>query len=208
MNWVWLAPAMMEFFYNQATPMDYFIGALSGPGYLYPGAVPPNLLPGLIAEARNLMEQLDLRVFDIMDFSKVRSSGGTPDLSPEVVDAYYRGMPEAIGFVHGYFPAHTFTVRNRVPFISFDYYLSPTRPEDDAVGDICELATVNAKRPYFLLIHVRNFSDIRRVIHIMKRLPDEFEVVPLDRFLKMAGNTWTFGEWFADERGTQRYPLD
>jgi hypothetical protein len=208
MNWVWLAPAMMEFFYSQATPEDYFIGALSGPGYMYPGAVPPDILPGHIADAYKLMQKLDLRVFEIMDFSRIRQDGGTPDLSPEIVKEYYAGMPGAIGFVNGYFPAHTFTVENGVPLVSFDYYLSPTRPEEEAEGDIRELAVVNEKRPYFLLIHVRNFSDIRRVVRILDRLPDEFEVIPLDRFLKMAGENWTFSESFADHGGTQRYPME
>ena len=197
MNWVWLAPAMMEFFYKQATPQDYFIGALSGPGYMYPSAVPPELLPGLIEEAKQLMNRLDLRVFDIMDFSKLLQPGGTPDLDKKLVDAYYDGMPEAIGFVNGYYPAQTFTVRDDRPFISFDYYLSPTRSEADAVNDLVELATVNEDRPYFLLMHVRNFSDIRRVIRIIDALPEEFESIALDEFLVMAGRNWNFAEWYA-----------
>ncbi len=199
MNWAWLAPAMMEFFYTQATPQDYFIGALSGPGYMYPSAIPGELLPGLIKDAGKLMKQLDLNVFDIMDFSKLLAVRGTPDLTPNLVDAYFKGMPDALGFVNGYFPAHTFTVKDGRPFVSFDYYLSPTRPEKDATADIEELAAVNSKRPYFLLIHVRNFSDIRRVIRIINDLPDGFEAIPLDKFLKMAGENWTFGEWFAEE---------
>ena len=207
MNWVWLAPAMMEFFYTQSTPNDYFIGALSGPGYMYPRAVPPELLPGLVRDAYDLMQRLDLRVFDIMDFSKIRTPGGTPDLPPDIVDVYYREMPEAIGFVNGYYPARTFTVKDGRPFISFDYYLSPTRSEEDAEADIVELATVNPKRPYFLLMHVRNFSDIRRVIRILNRLPEEFEVLPLDTFITMAGENWTFDERFAGDAGSQRYPL-
>ncbi len=196
MNWVWLAPAMLEFFYSQATKNDYFIGALSGPGYVYPSAVPRTLLPGLIDEAARLMKQLDLKVFDIMDFSKLLD-GGTPDLDRDIVDAYYEGMPEAIGFVNGYYPAQTFTVRQGKPFVSFDYYLSPTRSEADAVADLCELAEVNAKRPYFLLMHVRNFSDIRRVVGILDALPDEFETIPLDEFLVMAGSHWNFQERYA-----------
>ena len=46
-------------------------------------------------------------------------------------------------------------------------------------------------------MHVRNFSDIRRVIRILKRLPPEFETIPLDEFLVMAGRHWTFGEQYA-----------
>ena len=202
MNWVWLAPAMMEFFYTQATPNDYFIGALSGPGYMYPASVPPDKLPSLIEEAAALMKRLDLRVFDIMDFTRIaRPEGGTPDLDRRTVDAYYAHMPDAIGFVNGYYPAQTFTVRDGRPMLSFDYYISPTRSQEDAVRDMVELAEVNAKRPYFLLVHVRNFSDIRRVIGMIDALPSGFEVIPLDEFLVMAGRNWNFAEQYAVDVG-------
>ena len=42
MNYTWIAPGMAEYFYSTATPNDYLIGCLSGPGYLYPKAVPPD----------------------------------------------------------------------------------------------------------------------------------------------------------------------
>lgn len=194
MNWVWLAPAMMEFFYSQATPQDYFIGSLSGPGYLYPKAVPREKLPGLIAMARDLMKKLDLRVFEIMDYSEGFFHLGNADLPKEIVDLYYEGMPEAIGFANGYGTASTFTVRNKVPFLSFDYYLTPTEEEDQAAADLRELAALNEKRPYFLLFHVRNFNDIHRVKRILDRLGPEFEVAALDRFMRMAGERPTFLE--------------
>ncbi|NIA31108.1 MAG: hypothetical protein GWP06_14500, partial [Actinobacteria bacterium] len=69
MIYQWMAPAMLEFFYTEATPNDYFIGCLSGPGYMYPKAVPPKLLPPLISRANELMGKLDLQIFDIMDYS-------------------------------------------------------------------------------------------------------------------------------------------
>ena len=201
MNWQWLAPAMLEFFYSQATPNDYFIGALSGPGYLYPRAVPPAALPGLLDEAQRLMEKLDLEVFDIMDYSEGRFFEGKLDLPRGIVEAYYARMPHALGFVNGYIPAGTFAAQGGRPFVSFDYYLSPTQSEEDAAADIRELAAANPRRPYFLLMHVRNFSDIRRVKRILDRLPEEFEVTPLDLFLLMAGRKPTFRERYLAEEG-------
>jgi len=194
MNWSWLAPAMMEFFYSQATPNDYFIGALSGPGYLYPKAVPPEYLDPLIGMAWDLMNKLDLRVFEIMDYSEGATVEGNTELTEKVVDAYYKGMPEAIGFINGYAPSFTFTCRDNCPLISYDYYLSPGRSEEEAAADLEELAEINSIRPYFLLIHVREWSDITRVKSILDRLGQEFEVVPLDVFVKMAGNDFTFKE--------------
>jgi hypothetical protein len=200
MNYSWLAPAMMEYFYSTATPNDYFIGALSGPGYIYPKAVPKNKLPGLIAKAREMTDLLDLRVFEIMDYSEGATTEGNTELTEEVVDAYYTGMPGAIGFVNGYAPAFTFTVRDKRPLISYDYYLSPTRTEEEAVADLRELAAVNARKPYFLLAHVREYSNVKRVKSIIDKLGPEFELVPLDVFMKMAGEAPTFQERFLKKR--------
>ncbi len=194
MNYTWMAPGMAEYFYTMATPNDYFIGCLSGPGYLYPKAVPPRLLRPLIAMARDQMKTMDLRVFETMDWSEGAETIGNTDLNKEVLDMYYEGMPEAIGFVNGYGPGYTFTVRDGRPFVSYDYYLSPVRPEADAVADLQELATVNPKRPYFLLVHVREWSNVKRVKGILDKLGPEFEVVPLDVFLAMAGQQPTFQE--------------
>jgi hypothetical protein len=198
MNWAWLAPAMLEFFYSQATPNDYFIGALSGPGYIYPKAVPAEILPGMIREAGKLMKYLDLHVFEIMDYSQGATVEGNTELTRSVADAYFHGMPDAIGFINGYAPAYTFTTREKRPLISYDYYLSPSRPAAAAAADLVELSTINSHRPYFLLMHVRQWSNITRVKEILDLLGPEFEVVPLDMFLKMAGENPTFQERFLE----------
>jgi len=198
MNYTWMAPAMAEYFYSTATPNDYFLGCLSGPGYLYPKAVPRDTLRDLIALAREQMTRLDLRVFETMDYSEGATVEGNTELTRDVVDIYYEGMPEAIGFVNGYAPSYTFTVRGGRPFMSYDYYLSPTRPEADAVADLQELARVNVRRPYFLLMHVRESSDVKRVKGILEKLGPEFALVPLDVFLAMAGKNPTFEERFLE----------
>ena len=192
MNWVWLAPAMIQYFYDMATPNDYFIGSLSGPGYMYPKAIPREYLPKVIRKARELMKKLDLKVFETMDYSEGNRYVGNVDLPKEIVDAYYNGMPDAIGFVNGYGPANTYDVRNGRPFLSYDYYLSPTRDDEEAVADLHEIINMNKARPYFFLIHVRESSDIKRVKSLLDQLGPEIEIVPLDVFLKMAGNEPTF----------------
>jgi len=196
MNYTWMAPGMAEYFYSTATPNDYMIGCLSGPGYLYPKAVPKKYLPDLLKIAREQMKILDLRVFETMDWSEGSEVEGNTDLPEDIVDTYYRSMPEAIGFVNGYGPGYTFTVKDGRPFVSYDYYLSPVRPEEVAVADLQELAAINPRRPYFLLVHVREWSDVKRVKGILDKLGPEFEVVPLDVFLAMAGTQPTFKERF------------
>ncbi len=198
MNNSWLAPVMLEYFYTQATPNDYFMGCLGGPGYVYPKAVPPQHLPRMVELAYELMNTLDLKVFEIMDYSEGVMVEGNSDLTRSVVDAFYRGMPGAIGFVNGYVRSHTFTVRDKRPLVSYDYYMAPEAPEEQVAADLEELAALNPNRPYFLLMHVRQSSSVKRVKSILDRLGPEFEVVPLDIFLKMAGEQPTFVERYRD----------
>ncbi len=200
MNFEWLSPAMMEYYYSQATPNDYFIGCLSGSAYMYPKAFPKQWLPKEIEKARKAMQSLDLSVFEIMDYSGEKTEAGENNLTKEIVDAYYKGMPDAIGFLNGYYASNTFTVRDKKPFMSYDYYLPAEKPEAEAVGDLQELAEVNSVRPYFLLVHVRENSDVARVKSICDKLGSGFEIVPLDVFLKMAGENPTFKEWYLNKK--------
>lgn len=200
MNFEWLSPAMMEYYYSQATPNDYFIGCLSGSAYMYPKAFPKQWLPKEIEKARKAMQSLDLKVFEIMDYSGEKTEAGENNLPKDIVDAYYKGMPDAIGFLNGYYASNTFTVRDKKPFVSYDYYLSAEKPEAEAAADLKELAEINTDRPYFLLVHVRENSDVVRVKSICDKLGSGFEVVPLDVFLKMAGENPTFKEWYLDKK--------
>jgi len=194
------APALFEYFYTTATANDYFMGALSGPSYMYPLAIPPAHLPRVIAMDRDLMDSLDLRIWGIMERSNFgdRYVGNT-NLPKRIVDAYYEGLPHAIGFILGYGPSQTYDVRDHIPFLSYEYYLSAERPAEDAVADLRELAVMNPKRPYYLVMHVRETSGIDRVSDILKKLGPEFEVVPLDILMKMAGENPTFKTRYLEE---------
>ena len=161
---------------------------------MYPKAIPRDRLPGVVKLAAELSHKLDINVFETMDYSEGATVRGNSELPKYIVDAYYQGMPDMVGFANGYAPAYTFASREGRPFVSFDYYLSETRPEAAAAADIEELAKINPVRPYFLLIHVREWSDSSRVKAILDRLGPDFEVVPMDLFLKLAGQDPTFQE--------------
>jgi hypothetical protein len=199
MNYVWMAPAMLEYFYSQATANDYFIGCLGGPGYVYPKAVPKEHLPHMVELAYGLMKRLDLNLFEIMDYSEGVMVEGNSDLTREVVKAFYEGMPDAIGFVNGYTQSHTFTVKDKRALISYDYYLAPECSEEQVAADLNELAGINKNRPYFLLMHVRQSSNIKKVKSILDRLGPEFKPVPLEIFMKMAGEQPTYAERFLEK---------
>jgi hypothetical protein len=192
MNWVWMNPPVLQYFYENKTPNDYFIGGLSGPGYMYPKAIPADKFPGLMAFGRDLMQRLDLRVLEIMDYSEGNRHVGNTDLPRELVDRYYQAYPDVLGFINGYGSARTFDLRDGKPFLSYDYYLDVNRTIDEAAADLEELIQLNPARPYFLLMHVRESNTIEKVATIFSRLSEPVEVVPLDVLLKLAASEPTF----------------
>lgn len=192
MNWAWINPPALQFFYEDKTPNDYFIGGLSGPGYMYPKAIPADKFPMLMKDARTLMSELDLRVLEIMDYSEGNRHVGNTDLPKEVVDRYYHEFPDVIGFINGYGTARTYDLRDTRPLISYDYYLDVDRTVKDAAADLEELIQLNQNRPYFLLLHIRERNPVEKVKKIFDSLTEPVDVVPLDVFLKLAADAKTY----------------
>ncbi len=192
MSWVDIAPASLQFFFEGAMPNDYFIAGLTGPSYMYPKPIPAKAFPILMTEAKRQMRILDLRVMETMDYSEGNRHVGNTELTKEVADRYYENFPDAIGFINGYGSARTFDLRDDRPLISYDYYLGLYRPEEEAVADIEELITLNQKRPYFMLVHVRESKSIEKTVSILNAVSEPIEVVPLDKFLKMAASNKTY----------------
>ena len=145
------------------------------------------------------MSQLDLRVLEIMDYSEGNRHIGNTDLPKELVDRYYQQFPDVLGFINGYGAARTFDLRNGKPFLSYDYYLDVARPVEEAAADLEELIQMNPKRPYFLLMHVRETNTVEKVADILGRLTETVEVVPLDVFLKLAASDKTYKTRFQEK---------
>ena len=193
-NWYWLAPVLLEYYYKNATKNDFFFGSLSGPGYMYPKAIPDSLFPALMKVADSLCRKLDINVFETMDYSQGTSGSGNNDLPKSTIEKYFANMKDMIGILNGYAPSYTFGKIGNKPFISYDYYLDEHLPESSAVNDLKELIGLNSNRPYFLALHVREWNDIDRVKRIIAQLGNNVEVVPLDVFMKMAGSNFTYKE--------------
>jgi len=198
MNWTKFSPAALEYFHESATPNDYFIGGLSGPGYMYPNHIPADRFPLLMKEARELMAVLDEHVMEIMDNSAADGNVGNADLTKETVDRYYAAFPDVIGFINGYGPARTRDLRDTRPLISYDYYIDPRRPRAEVAADLNELIALNSNRPYFLLVHVRESNDVNSLIEVVRQLDGPVEVVPLDVFLKLAASKQTYTTRYQD----------
>jgi hypothetical protein len=150
-------------------------------------------------EANELMDTLDLRVMEIMDYSEGNRHVGNTDLPKELVDRYYEAFPDVIGFINGYGSARTFDLRGQRPMLSYDYYLGLNRPTAEAIADLEELIQMNRKRPYFLLIHVRESTTIDRVADILDGVTEDMEVIPLDVFLKLAASEQTYERRYLHE---------
>lgn len=198
-NWYWMAPVLLQFYYENATANDFFIGSLSGPGYLYPKAIPDSLFEPLMHIADTICKKLDLNVFETMDYSQGSSGVGNDDLPRSIIKKYFNAMPGIIGMVNGYAPSYTFGTVDKKPFLSFDYYLDERMPEGDVIEDLNELIRVNSQKPYFMTLHVREWNDIDRVKRILANIEGNAEVLPLDVFLKMAGESPTFQEYYLSE---------
>ncbi len=198
MNWTKFSPAALEYFHESATPNDYFIGGLSGPGYMYPNNIPAERFTALMQEANEMMELLDERVMEIMDNSAADGNVGNADLTKETVDRYYAAFPNVIGFINGYGPARTRDLRDTRPLISYDYYIDPRRPRAEVAADLNELIALNAQRPYFLLVHVRESNDVNSLVEVTRQLEGPVEIVPLDVFLKLAASNKTYTTRYQD----------
>lgn len=205
MNWTEFSPAALEYFHESATPNDYFIGGLSGPGYMYPNHIPPERFPLLMERANRLMGLLDEHVMEIMDNSAADGNLGNADLTKETVDRYYKAFPNVIGFINGYGPARTRDLRDTRPMISYDYYIDPRRPRAEVTADLNELIALNAKRPYFLLVHVRESNDVNSLIEVTKQLEGPVEIVPVDVFLKLAASNKTYTTRYQDPEDPKHF---
>ena len=161
-----------------------------------------DLLPSRLEFAQRSMETLDLShlvIFDASDTHGEHTVTGNTCLDRQVVvDAYFQSMNRTVGFLNGYAPSFTFQHVQKKDgtnrsLISFDYYLDPERSVDEAVSDLNALAALNAVRPYYLAIHVREFSTIGKVVDIVNLLDSEtFEITLADEFFEMANEnpTW------------------
>lgn len=205
MNWTKFSPAALEYFHESATPNDYFIGGLSGPGYMYPNHIPADRFPLLMHEASDMMTILDEHVMEIMDNSAADGNVGNTDLTKETVDRYYAAFPNVIGFINGYGPARTRDLRDTRPMLSYDYYIDPRRPRAEVAADLNELIALNATRPYFLLVHVRESNDVNSLVEVVKQLDGPVEVVPLDVFLKLAASKQTYTTRYQDPEDPKHF---
>jgi hypothetical protein len=204
-----IQPVLLQMFYEQATPNDTFVAALSGPGYSYPKVTPPSKRARNLALANDMLARLDLHAMVVFDASAADTSSttvtGDCTLDSSTVNAYAASLPNARALLVGYGPTFTFadtlssSGANQTT-ISFDYYLDPARPVADAVGDLVALAGVNPVAPYLLAVHVREYSSVGKMAELLDALevaaPGHFALLPAHEWLALAATHPTFRSRF------------
>ena len=85
------------------------------------------------------------------------------------------------------------TVKSVTPGVSYtDSTVLFSEAVTEATADLEELIQLNPARPYFLLMHVRESNTVEKVATILNSLSEPVEVVPLDKFLKLAASAKTY----------------
>jgi hypothetical protein len=177
---------------------------------MYPIATPADRFPVLMQEMNEQMARFGQNVVGIMDYSLRGRPVENFDLPKRTVDLYYQHAPGAVGFINGYYAAHTYDLRNGQAFMSYDYYMDEKLAEPDVVADLDELIRLNPARPYYLLVDVREWNSLKRVMRIVSQLEEKPEVVPLDTFLKLAASNPTYKTYYrtsqpGDLEGTEKH---
>jgi hypothetical protein len=191
-NWAWMNPPALQYFYEDKSPNDYFIGGLSGPGYMYPKAIPADKFPALMKDVgRDLMARSTCASSRSWTTPRATATSATPTCprrswTATTTSSRRHRLHQRLR------RARTFDLRDGRPLLSYDYYLSIDRPVEEAAADLEELIQLNPQRPYFLLIHVRESNTVEKVADILGRLSESVEVVPLDVFLQLAAGAKTY----------------
>jgi len=83
-----VAPTVLRYFYQHATPKDYFIAAASGLGYIYPDDYPQPALDSNCSLLNRFMAKADLNILNILGNSSA-SQYMIPYLNQSNVDAIF-----------------------------------------------------------------------------------------------------------------------
>ena len=129
-----LAPVVLEFYFQTMTVKDRLICGPSGAGYTHPGEMPS--LNWFTGQTREYLRRADLHCV-----------GVCADWNQPAAEAMLRGVPEAIGFFHGWGEERSHNIlfvegRSYAP-----YWFSPAQPQDShkSVKDAAYFAREAAK---------------------------------------------------------------
>ena len=167
---------LMEFFYQGATPNDYFFTAPSGWGYTHPNRLTPEMAQNYVGQVNQGLKLTDT---DYIDIWWIPHSG-------PVWDAFARGM-NVKGLTQWYNPEQRVDYKQAdFPVIYGNHYYTLNDPEVFARMLIEDYKDV--KGPWFVIVYGANrHMTPYKAKTLMDHLPpDRFKAVLLDEFFTAA----------------------
>lgn len=167
---------LMEFFYQGATPNDYFFTAAAGWGYTHPNRMTPEMAQNYVAQVNKGLKLTDTDYIDIW---------WMPQSGP-VWDAFARGM-NVKGLTQWYNPEQKVNCKKaNFPVIYGNHYYTLNEPEAFARMLIEDYKDV--KGPWFVIVYGANrHLTPYKAKALMDHLPsDRFKAVLLDEFFTAA----------------------
>jgi len=165
-----LAPPLLDWYYDTATPFDRFIAAPSGAGYLYPDYTGPGDLPAYLALTDRYMAAADL---DVVWLLNAFTASEIP-YSDETLSAYVGGV-HPVGIVLDYDDQPRTRDAwvaaggdNASPVIRSTHFWTT---EDNFFGKLDTAIAASSSGPRFLWLTVYTFRhDLRDTRGLMDRL--------------------------------------
>ncbi len=165
-----LAPPLLDWYYDTATPFDRFIAAPSGAGYLYPDYTGPGDLPAYLSLTDRYMAAADL---DVVWLLNAFTASEIP-YSDETLSAYVGGV-HPVGIVLDYDDQPRTRDAwvaagggNASPVIRSTHFWTT---EDNFFGKLDAALAASSDGPWFLWLTVYTFRyDLRDTRGLMDRL--------------------------------------
>jgi hypothetical protein len=170
-------PALMRYYYETASPNDYFFSATSGWGYTHLPWIPEEARPDYARLINQGLELADTRYLDLWWIRPMETAGELNE---------FLRMLDIRGLTDWDNRSEFIGDRFEVPVIKSNYYYTLDHPEKFALRLKEEFADVEG--PWPLIVYgARVHGSPYRFAEVMKRLPkDRFEAVSLDRLFTIA----------------------
>ncbi len=178
-----LAPTVLEYYYDSASPQDRFIAGPSGAGYVHPSLLPDR--DWFARETARWCEPCDVDLVGVID-----------GYDADMARTWARGFRGAKGFVYGWGASPGTPARIVEGKPHLHYGLCPPQPGEAKDAAYYEVVAQSVREyarrwdlPCVLVAHLSCYwagpDDVPRLVEALGDLP--VEVVPVDTALEIAG---------------------
>ncbi len=170
---LYLAPGMMQYYYETKSAKDEFVASLSGFGYTNPSQMPMSSLELNLKAANLCMKNLNMKCLYVI---------GTE--TDAIKKLYVSNVNESTVFFEGYVEsAQNLTQIQNATWAYTKYPPSPTElgasSPQEIVEDFNVIANMSQSTPFFIVVHAMPNNDmITKLTLVAQHLnPEKFEVV-------------------------------